>query len=225
MYMHNYFLYNIYMKDKLNTNTNFIKLIAIITMTIDHIGCVFFPNYIILRIIGRIAFPLYVYCMMIGYFNTKSLSKYILRLFVIGLISQIPYSLLFNAYRPNVMFTLIAVLLFYYSLDKKKWWIIPFLVLIPFLMSFEYAIIYLFLVPIFYYCRNNSTYLCILFILFYLNYLINGNSNFDFATFFTILCLPFIVIKTNFKIKINKYFYYLYYPVHIVILLIIKCLI
>ena len=80
----------------LNTNTNFIKLIAIITMTIDHIGYVFFPNIIILRIIGRIAFPLYVYSMMIGYFKTKSLSKYIVRLLLIGIISQIPYSLLFN---------------------------------------------------------------------------------------------------------------------------------
>ena len=140
----------------LNTNTNFIKLIAIITMTIDHIGYVFFPNIIILRIIGRIAFPLYVYSMMIGYFKTKSLSKYIVRLLLIGIISQIPYSLLFNVDRPNVMFTLIFTLLYYYTLDKKKWWIMPILVLIPFALNFEYSLIYLFLVPIFYYFRNNG---------------------------------------------------------------------
>lgn len=210
---------------KLNTNTNFIKLIAIITMTIDHIGYVFFPDILIFRIIGRIAFPLYVYSMMIGYFKTKSLSKYIIRLLLIGIISQFPYSLLFNVYRPNVMFTLIATLLFYYSLDKKKWWIIPFLVVIPFLLNFEYAIIYLFLVPIFYYFRNNGLLLSISFILFYLNYLIYPVDSFSIATFFTILCLPFILIKTNINIKINKYFYYLYYPVHITVLLIIKYLI
>ena len=68
---------------KLNTDTNFIKLIAIITMTIDHIGAVFFENCLIFRIIGRIAFPLFVYSIMIGYFNTKSIKKYILRLFII----------------------------------------------------------------------------------------------------------------------------------------------
>mgnify|MGYP002517584621 CR=1 FL=1 len=210
---------------KLNMNTNFIKLIAIITMTIDHIGYVFFPDILIFRIIGRIAFPLFVYSMMIGYFRTKDLTKYIVRLLIIGIISQFPYSLLFNVCRPNVMFSLIVALLFYYSLDEKKWWIIPFLVVIPFLLNFEYSIIYLFLVPIFYYFRNNGIFLSISFILFYLNYLIYPVDSFSIATFFTILCLPFILIKTNINIKINKYFYYLYYPVHITVLLIIKYLI
>ena len=200
---------------KLNTNTNFIKLIAIITMTIDHIGYVFFPDILIFRIIGRIAFPLFVYSMMIGYFRTKDLSKYIVRLLIIGIISQIPYSLLFNVDRPNVMFTLIFTLLYYYTLDKKKWWIMPILVLIPFALNFEYSLIYLFLVPIFYYFRNNGLLL---------NYLIYPVDSFSIATFFTILCLPFILIKTDVNIKINKYFLYLYYPIHIIILLIVKYL-
>ena len=209
---------------KLNTDTNFIKLIAIITMTIDHIGAVFFENCLIFRIIGRIAFPLFVYSIMIGYFNTKSIKKYILRLYIIGLLSQFSYSMLFDIYRPNVMFTLICVLLGYYALDKKKWWILPILFVFPFLLNFEYAIVFLFLVCIFYYCRNNGLLLSIFFILFYLNYLFFGTTDFNFATFFTILCLPFILINTNFNIKINKYVFYLYYPVHITILLIIKSL-
>lgn len=210
---------------KLNTNTNFIKLIAIITMTIDHIGYVFFPNAIILRIIGRIAFPLFVYSMMIGYFRTKDLTKYIVRLLIIGIISQFPYSLLFNVYRPNVMFTLIFTLLYYYTLDKKKWWIMPFLVVIPFCLHFEYDTIYLFLVPIFYYCRSNCLLMSILMILFYLNFISNGVTVFGFVIFYSILSIPFIIIKTNFNIKINKYLFYFYYPFHIIVLLIIKNLI
>ena len=209
---------------KLNTNTNFIKLIAIITMTIDHIGYVIFPDILIFRIIGRIEFPLFVYSMMIGYFRTKDLSKYIVRLLIIGIISQLPYSLLFNVYRPNVMFTLIFTLLYYYTLDKKKWWIMPVLVLIPFVLNFEYSLIYLFLVPIFYYFRNNGLLLSISFILFYLNYLIYPVDSFSIATFFTILCLPFILVNTDITIKINKFFFYLYYPIHIIILLILKYL-
>ncbi len=209
---------------KLNTNTTFIKLIAIITMTIDHIGVVFFPNKLIFRIIGRIAFPLFVYSIMIGYFNTKSIKKYIFRLFIVGLLSQASYVALFEIYRPNVMFTLICVLLEYYALDKKKWWILPFLFVFPILWKFEYAIVFLFLVCIFYYCRNCKILLTLLFILFYSNYLFYGITDFDFVTFFTILCLPFILINTNFNIKINKSIFYLYYPVHITILLIIKSL-
>ena len=100
----------------------------------------------------------------------------------------------------------------------------PILVLIPFALNFEYSLIYLFLVPIFYYFRNNGLLLSISFILFYLNYLIYPVDSFSIATFFTILGLPFILIKTNVNIKINKYFFYLYYPIHIIILFIIKYL-
>ena len=97
--------------------------------------------------------------------------------------------------------------------------------ILPFLsLHFEYSLIYLFLVPIFYYFRNNGLLLSISFILFYLNYLIYPVDSFSIATFFTILCLPFILVNTDITIKINKFFFYLYYPIHIIILLIIKYL-
>ena len=44
---------------KTNLNTNFIKIVAIAAMTVDHIGTAFFPDYPIFRWIGRIAFPLF----------------------------------------------------------------------------------------------------------------------------------------------------------------------
>ena len=45
------------MNIRLNTDTGFLKLIAIVTMLIDHMGAIFFPQYRVMRIIGRIAFP------------------------------------------------------------------------------------------------------------------------------------------------------------------------
>ena len=79
----------------LNLNTNYIKLVAIITMLIDHIGYIFFPNIIIFRIIGRIAFPLFVYCVALGADYTKNINNYILKLLIFGIVTQPIYILLF----------------------------------------------------------------------------------------------------------------------------------
>lgn len=218
-----------YMKNKnctiMNMDTNLLKLIAIVSMVIDHSGYILFSNNLIMRSIGRIAFPLFTYCTMIGYFKTKNLNKYILRLFIVGIISQPIYMFLFNTCEPNIMFTLVAELLLYYSLDKKKWWYLPFLAVIPFALKFDYGLIYLFLVPIFYYCRNNKYILSTLYISFYFDYLLDFiliKNSISLVTSFSILALPFILINTKSNIKINKYFFYIFYPLHLLILLIIK---
>ena len=70
-----------------------IKLIAIITMFCDHFGDAILGRFSILNIIGRIAFPLFCFQIVIGYKHTKNINKYIIRLLLFGIISQIPFSL------------------------------------------------------------------------------------------------------------------------------------
>jgi len=72
-----------------------IKMIAILTMLIDHAGAVF-DLPIETRIIGRIAFPLFVYLIAEGCKHTKSMEKYMLRLGIFALISEVPFDLAFN---------------------------------------------------------------------------------------------------------------------------------
>ena len=50
----------------LNNDTELIKLIAMITMLADHAGKMFFPQYYLFRIVGRLAFPIYAYCIAVG---------------------------------------------------------------------------------------------------------------------------------------------------------------
>lgn len=66
---------------KLQTNldTNLIKLVAILSMAVDHIGSAFFPQYPVFRWIGRIAFPLFCYCLTVGLLYTRDIKKYFLR--------------------------------------------------------------------------------------------------------------------------------------------------
>lgn len=209
-----------------NMDTNFLKIIAIISMVIDHTGYALFSNDLIMRSIGRIAFPLFTYCAMIGYFKTKNLKKYIMRLLFIGLISQPIYMILFNTYNPNIMFTIILEVLLYYSLDNKKWLFLPFFVVLSFIFRVDYALTYLFLVPIFYYFRSNKFIIFLAYIAFYFNYAISDiiypNNIPACITSCAIFALPFILINTKTNVKINKYFFYIFYPLHLLIILLIK---
>lgn len=92
--------------------------IAMITMLIDHIGAVFFSHIIELRIIGRIAFPIYAFAVYIGYKHTRDVQKYIWRLFWIAIISQVPFMAAFNHYSLNVVWTLWSALLVLFVIDK-----------------------------------------------------------------------------------------------------------
>ena len=111
-----------------NTHRNdILKLLAFVTMLIDHIGYMYFPDEIIFRIIGRLAFPIFAYQIALGYSKTSNLKKYVFRLSLFALITQIPYSffnpdLKFNPVHFNVLFTFITAigLLYVYDMGILK---------------------------------------------------------------------------------------------------------
>lgn len=68
-----------------------LKLIAAITMCIDHAGLLLFPHAEWMRAVGRLAFPLYAYCIAEGFRYTHSRKRYFLQLFLLGSACQIVY--------------------------------------------------------------------------------------------------------------------------------------
>lgn len=92
-----------------------LKLLALITMLVDHIGYMYFPNEMLFRIIGRLAFPIFAYQIAVGYSRTSNLKKYVSRILFFALITQIPYSffspdLSFNPIHFNVLFSFLAAI-------------------------------------------------------------------------------------------------------------------
>ncbi len=102
-----------------------LRIVACVAMLIDHIGLTW--NISELRIIGRIAFPIFAFLLVNGYRHTRNLNKYILRLGIFALLSEIPFDLFlshkpFNFGNQNIFFTLFLGLVMISLVDilKKK---------------------------------------------------------------------------------------------------------
>ncbi|MCR5186997.1 MAG: conjugal transfer protein TraX [Clostridia bacterium] len=101
-----------------------LKIIACISMLFDHLRYAIpeINNYFFLKNIGRLSFPLFAFCIVEGYVHTKNLKKYMLRLFVFGLISQYPFmlfrTLVNEHFYINIMFTFILGILAIICYDK-----------------------------------------------------------------------------------------------------------
>ncbi len=93
-----------------------LKVIAAVTMLVDHIGAILFPRQMIFRDIGRIAFPIFVFLLVEGFIYTRNVRKYEIRLLIFALLSEIPFDLAFNDsvlefQSQNVFFTLLIGLI------------------------------------------------------------------------------------------------------------------
>ena len=218
-------------KLKTNLDTDFIKIIAVVSMTIDHIGGAFFPQYPAFRWIGRIAFPLFCYCLTVGMMYTGDIKKYLFRLGAFAVISQPFWILAFNSdditgniFNLNIFFTLIVSLLGACGFKERKWWLFILALILLNVINFDYAMTGLILILIFYLCRNKPWLGAVVYTLTYLPAL-NGNMADPLALkigghaigfeIFALLALPFIYIQTNSGLKISKWFFYIYYPAHL----------
>ena len=104
---------------------NQLKIIAMVSMTLDHIGVALFPQNLLLRILGRLAFPIYAFMIAEGYSHTSNVKAYAWRLFFFGLISEIPFNLIYSGswifpFHQNVMFTLLLGLLCIREIDRFR---------------------------------------------------------------------------------------------------------
>ncbi len=205
---------------------DYLKLIAAIAMLFDHTAVlsVFTDTnaYIIMRAIGRIAFPIFAYYIAVGFKNTHNLKKYVTRLFICAVISQIPYTLYFKDYLDlNVIFTfLIAAAVLYFI--KIQWnytaivvAILPICLEILFHISFNYSVYGIMTVITFYLFIDKPYKAGIVFIIATLLFCIYTKNPLQMLA---VLALPIIFMEPVIYVRTPKYFFYYFYPVHLMIL-------
>ena len=208
-----------------------IKCIACITMLLDHIkysGPVF-QNFLT-EYFGRLSFPLFAFLASEGYRHTSDLKKYYKRLIIFGIISQIPFmffrTLVGEWKMLNIMFTLLLgiISINIYDKIKKKYISIPlviFTVFLGVLLKVDYGWLGVLTVFLMYAFRDKKYFLPLIYgiTIFIYYYSVFGNK-YIFNTRNVLLMLftwsaTFIINKYNGeKGKSIKYFFYWFYPIH-----------
>lgn len=204
-----------------------IEIIAIIAMLLDHIGSVFFPDIIIFRIIGRLAFPLFAWGIARGYKYTKDLKRYVIRLLLFAVVSQYPYYFLLRNGNLNIGFTLLAgliVLWIYnsYLTNFIKCFIILSIIVLSQFLHFEYSFYGIFTIFIFYRYWEQEKTIYYQFILTLVSILILRYDPIQLISSFSTLIVLVMNLACKKDIRISKLFRYGFYPVHLLVLLSIK---
>lgn len=214
-----------------------LKTIAILSMTIDHFAAVvlywgflyynqpiyqdtpLYKIYILYRImrnIGRIAFPIYCFLLVEGFMHTKSRPKYLLRLGVFALISEIPFDLAIQNQMVtwdycNVFFTLFLGFLAIWALDhfkEKLYFSVPIVALIGYAAYFIN-------------CDYDYRGILVIVILYLLRYyrilqVIAGALSLYWEWPAIFACIPILMYNGK-RGRGSKYFFYIYYPAHLFI--------
>lgn len=221
-----------------------LKYIALLSMTIDHFSAIFLEYgttaYTLGRGIGRVAFPLYCFLLVEGYFHTSNHKSYLKRLFLFAIISEIPFDMAFYKFpltsdlstltgHQNVYFTLAFGFLAMYLIDRY-WQQNTTLAMVSTviiataaeLLHFDYGSMGILVILIFYAYQKFYTNRSVMqgHIIALLPLLTYGN-------FCVYLALPLLALYHGEKGNVlphgksfpgAKYLFYVYYPLHLFVL-------
>ena len=210
-----------------------LKIIAVISMLIDHSGYLIFNGFSFMNYIGRLSFPIFAFLITEGYIHTSNLKKYFSRLLIFAIISQIPFMLLFPGdFTLNILFTLALGLLattIYSKLTNKFLGIlfVTFCAILAKLLHCDYGWFGIAIIFIFYILKNKKIYMNMIFVFTtFINYLyyFSKTLRIEYLLIFLFCNLSLIPINlyNGKKGKNIKYFLYLFYPLHLVLLYLIK---
>ena len=234
-------------------NSNSLKLIAILAMTIDHVADLIYPGMpnniicVIMHLIGRLTAPIMFFFICEGFFYTKNLKKYISRLFIFSIISHFAYCFAFGINfipfstgeifnQTSIMWTLawsVVALYIAYGENKLKEWHKYVLIILLNLVTFsaDWSSIGLMIIVSMYEHRGNLNKQMGNMILWSLIYIIVSfifvNKVYALVQLGIILVYPLLKLYDGTKgnLKWMKWFFYVYYPLHLIIIGILRLVI
>ena len=221
---------------------NMLKIIALITMTIDHVGYFLYPTEQWLRIIGRIAFPIFAFLIAEGCRYTRNKKKYFITMLIFAVVCQVAMSIATGSLTMNIFVTFIFSQLMIFAFDQavktKKishivialvtftliaviMLVIPSVVPRTLGLSFDYGFFGA-LLPLFVYLGRNKISKVILCAIGLLPLCLTLGFSIQWYCYLALIPLALYNGKRG-KLKL-KYLFYFYYPVHVLIILLISML-
>ena len=235
-----------------NERTAFLKVIAMVFMIVDHVGVLFFRGNTDWRVVGRLAFPIYAWCLVVGMGYTRNPLRYTLRLLSLALISQPIYMLAMDhsLTEGNVLFTLLLGQLAVYGMQRRKfgseYWAPVLAVLLTMILKVDYGYKGVLLIILLYLVKDRRqavAALMIAYCLFWgegtsqinvlfgipvvkLRNLTSYTASLYTAVFrlqnLAVLSLPLILYPIGWKKRHSLWLSYLAYPGHLLILYFLK---
>ena len=207
---------------KENIVTSFVlKIIAVITMTMDHYSKIADgPEWF--SLVGRVSFPLFAFLIGEGFRYTKDRKKYFYRIFLYALVLQIPDLLSIEKYDGNIFFTLsfgILSLLILNNTKLNKFIKIILVIIIVVsaeMLTLDYGSYGVMIIIIFYLFRENNIMTAFSFTA--VNILWISFFQMSATQLYSIFVLPLIFLYNGKEGKKMKLFFYLYYPLHLIVL-------
>ena len=217
-------------------NAATLQIIAILSMTIDHIAYYLFPDLTIFRIIGRLAFPLFAFMLVEGFKHTHSRSRYFLRLLFTALVTQVLFYVVSSrfgySYSHNVMFTLTFSLISLICAEQGGFYIIaiPLLALAAGAFECEYGTYGVLMIIGFYYAGkifSKNRYLCVAAQSIVLIAMMSSQAlqvGWPIQLYAIFAAVPIALYSGKKGRRLPRLFGYIYYPAHIAVLLLVKLL-
>lgn len=200
-----------------------LKLLAMLAMTADHIGAVFFPEIPLLRWIGRLAMPVLCFFIGEGLRHTRSPRRYLLRLTGFALLSELPFDLAFYGgiewRHQNVYFTLALGLLALWAIQSRGmegWLLALTAALAAELLGCDYGmygVLLILLLDRFHSARSEQ---------------LAGAALLNLAFFglqtqtLSLIALPLLWLYNGKRGRDDRRLFYLYYPAHLCVLGILR---
>lgn len=228
-------------KPQYNNARDFLKILAIVTMTADHVSTAFLePDtflYSLCQFFGNFTIVIMCFFIVQGLIHTKSVLNYALRLLGWAMISEAPFILLFGL-KLNVLFTLLASLIIIYLLDRKGWIyaVTALAIFFPMSLICDWSIIAPVFTIIYYILQKQHKELLSLILIpgsyFILKTILYTETQLEYilgtismALISGLIWLLISSVTEHMKGRIPGLVFYVYYPSHISAIWIITCFI
>lgn len=227
---------------KFGLTNNQLKIIAMVSMALDHIGLLFFPDVALFRVLGRIAFPIFAYMIAEGCRYTKNRAKYLGMIAGMGVLFQAVFLVAMNSLYQGILITFSLAIITIFAIDgliksKKLWGRLAAIGALAFVAIFVFVLprllvgtdfdldygLWGILLPVAVYFLPSHTWRTVgvtaLLLARAIHYTVFPVNSLSLLQWFSLCAVPLLALYSGKRGRAKmKYVFYIFYPAHLVVL-------